>query len=168
MKDRIVIALVALGVGYLLFRGTAKIQPPRIVTQYDTVKVIDTQWVTKLKHDTVYKVNIVEKVTTSKPETVYVKSHPDTVSGILAVSVPKKVGDSTLVLGVKYIFQDSTLTHTHWQYQYWTPGPLRSLVVQPSGALSADFYNAPRACHEVRAAGVGAGAVTLLRLILGR
>lgn len=143
---------------------------PRIVTIHDTVKVIDTAWVTKLKHDTVYKTNITERITVTPPETIKVFVHPDTVSGIFAVSVGQHVGDSTLVLGAKYIWLDSLLLHSHWQYQYWTPGPLRSLVITPSGAPSVDFYKPVAECDmkcRLKIAGIGAATITLVRALLG-
>jgi len=137
--------LVAIGVGlgYSLLKPRTILTPPRIVTQYDTVKAIDTAWVTKLKHDTVYQTNIVERVTHAKPETVFVL--PQT-NGVSAVSVPEKYGDSTLVGGFSISRADSGYAITRWQYQYWTPGPLKSLALTPNGTPAVDFYAPPPTC----------------------
>jgi len=167
LRDFFLIAGGVLLAATILAKGRPTPTVPHIVTQYDTVKVIDTLWLTKLKHDTVYKDNIVERVTVSKPETIFV-FHP--LDGILAVSVPNKVGDSTLVLGYSYRSMDTAFVKQEWQYQYWTPGPLRSVTLSPSGAPSVDFYKPPQICtgkDKLRYAGEGALGITLLRTLLG-
>lgn len=161
IKNAIIVVLSIIAVRGLIPNSSPK-PIPTIITKYDTVQVIDTEWVTKLKHDTVYKTNIVEKVIASKPETVLVT--PDLV-GITALQAGKKPGDTTDVYGFQ--IADSGKVLSHWQYQFYSTGPLKS--VSMAGQKPAmDFYDPPRACHEVRAFGYGAAAITGLRLILGR
>jgi len=160
---------VACGVilGSLLFRHTSLPPVPRIVTQYDTVRQIDTLWLTKLKHDTVQKVNIVERVIRTPAETIY--KVPNLV-GLEALQIGEKRGDSTLAYGFLLQATDSAYTLSHWQYQYWTPGPLRSLRVTPTGAPAIVFDDPPPQCDLKCKAHWGAGfvaTVELLRLIFG-
>ena len=56
---------------------------PRIVTVWDTVRVIDTAWVTRLRRDTL-TVNVTERVTVTVPETLYVVPR---LTGVVAVAV---------------------------------------------------------------------------------
>jgi hypothetical protein len=136
---------------------------PTIVTRYDTVSmtefVHDTQWVTKLKHDTVYKVNIVEKVITTPPETLRVFY---TTSGVTALRVGEKFGDTTKVLSFTLAPKDSSPPRfllTRYQYNYFTPGPLASLALSPEGKPVVGFYDPPPVCNlSCRAKYTGAGA----------
>jgi len=160
------IAAVGILIAVWSHSGPTEPQIPRIVTVHDTVKAIDTLWITKLKHDTVQKVNIIEKVTVTKPETLY-KFIP--ISGLTALHVPNKWGDSTLAYGFRGAPLDSGYTLNYWQYQYWTPGPLRSLTVGPSGAVVTDFYKPPPTCDlkcKGKIAGVSAGITLLIKLLL--
>jgi hypothetical protein len=156
---------------FLLVRRGAQTPPiPRIVTIHDTVTRIDTQWITRLTHDTVTvykKQNIVERITVTKP--VFVKLLPQ-IAGLTALSVPQKTGDSTLAYGFRVMPSDSGYNTLNWQYQYWTPGPLRSLTVGPSGATVASFYDPPATCNlkcKGEWAAGGAVVITILRGLLG-
>jgi len=96
---------------------------PRIVTQYDTVKVLDTLWREKVRkevqHDTVFA----ERVVRTLPETVQVYHH----NGITFVHAGKKIGDSTLVGGREISVSPDGTWISNWQVQYWTGGPLHTL-----------------------------------------
>lgn len=163
------IALVCMIVVGVVGRRPELVPQPIIVTQYDTVRVLDTAWVTRLKHDTVYttKTNIVERVVTTPPETVFVV--PAT-SGLTAISVAPARGDSTLLLGFSIAPLDGTYVMTHWERQFWTPGPLRS--VRMIGATPAvQFDDPPPTCPlkcKARWAGSAVLVVELLRTVLGR
>ncbi len=158
---------VSVALGAIFFSKKTTTQIPRIITQYDTIKTIDTAWVTKLKHDTVYKINIVEKITVTPPETVKVLAP---TAGAVAVSVPKKIGDSTLIYGFRVLPADSGYLVNHWQYQYWTSGPFKSLVVGPSGATTVDFYRPMPTCGLKCKVKWGVGftlGIELVRIMLG-
>ena len=135
-------AVVGLALGLaLLLRSCFPVTVPgipRIHTQYDTVRVIDTAWVVRLRRDTI-KVNVVERVTVSVPETVYVMP---TIRGITALAAGKRVGDSTIVGGFTLEPLDSGYTRRNWMAQYYTLGPVRSLVVD-SVAPRITFYPPP-------------------------
>jgi hypothetical protein len=110
-------------------RRVEVIMPPRITTIHDTIRSLDTLWITKLKTktDTLYQ----ERITLSLPETVFVTPR---VWGLTALSVAPKVGDSTLAQGFSLEPGDSGQTvRMNWRVQWWTPGPLRALVVSPDG-----------------------------------
>lgn len=167
-KTEVLLAIaVVASLVFVFTRAPQQIPIPRIVTQYDTVRVIDTQWVTKLKHDTVYKVNIVERIVTTPPETVTVVPP---LNAVTAVSVGKQRGDSSLVLGVSVLPNDGTYTITRWERQYWTPGPLRS--IRMVGAVPAVvFDDPPPTCPlkcKARWAGGAVLVVELLRTVFGR
>jgi hypothetical protein len=115
--------------------------PPRIETQYDTVRIIDTAWLTKVRKDTI-KVNVVERVTVTVPETVFVI--PRKISGILGLSVGRNVGDSTLVYGFRIEKIDSGFETRNWQSQYYTLGPLKSLSLDSIPHLN--FYPFEKSC----------------------
>jgi len=168
-KAAIVGWCVAVGLGIvMLTRHTPPAPISRIVTEYDTVKVIDTAWVTRLTHDTVYQTNIVERVVRTPPETIRVV--PPLV-GVSAVAVPQKRGDSTLVLGFRLTPLDTGYAFARWQYQYWTPGPLKSIALTPDGTPAVAFYDPPPTC-DLRCKGkVARGAVVIaeiIRTLLGR
>jgi hypothetical protein len=110
---------------------------PRIVTQYDTVRTLDTAWVVRLRRDTV-RMNVTERVTVTVPETVYVAR---VWRGITAVSVGAQVGDSTLVQGFTAEPLDSGTAHRAWTVQFYTAGPLRSLVLDSLPRVT--FYDPP-------------------------
>jgi hypothetical protein len=160
-----VLLAVALGFWFLGTRsGSHEIPIPRIVTQYDTVKVIDTLWVTKLKHDTVYKVNIVERVVHTPPETVTVMPK---LSGVKDVWIAPKRGDSSLVYGFSVMPLDSAGRHyafTQWQYQYWTKGPLRSLNLV-NGTPAMTFDDPPPSCDLNCKAHVAGGAIVVFEIL---
>jgi hypothetical protein len=99
--------------------------PPRIETRYDTVRVLDTAWITRLKHDTL-TVNLTERVTVTVPETVLVVPR---LSGVVGISVGERVGDSTLVGGFTLAPADTGYEWRKWQVQFYTVGPLRSVVM---------------------------------------
>jgi hypothetical protein len=139
---------------------------PRIVTQYDTVRVIDTAWVTRLRRDTV-RVNVTERVTVTVPETLYVLPAPE--RGITAVSVGPKVGDSTLVAGFSLTPLDSGISRRGWQVQFYTLGPVKSLVLDSVPRIT--FYDPPppscrffcKLGHYALGASVGFGLASVLR-----
>lgn len=128
MKKWIPFAVAVLGLAWMLrslFPETREVvQRPRIVTMYDTVKAIDTTWITKVRkevqHDTVFA----ERVIVTPPETVYVGG---LYRGITFVNAGKKVGDSTLVKGWKIEIDTVGSRLSNWQVQYWTGGPLHTL-----------------------------------------
>lgn len=138
---------------------------PRIVTVWDTVKVIDTAWVTRLRRDTL-TVNVTERVTVTVPETLYVVPR---LTGVVAVAVGEKVGDSTLVGGFTIAPADSGYTRRGWQVQFYTLGPIRSLVVDSVPRLT--FYPPPpppcrffcKAGHYAVGIALGAGIVAVLK-----
>lgn len=114
--------------------------PPRIVTQYDTLRVLDTAWMVKLRHDTV-KINVVERVTVTVPETVRVV--PD-LTGLTALQIAPKVGDSSLAAGFTVAHDSSGYLLNRWQTQLYTLGPLKSLTVRAGGMIGAQFYDPPK------------------------
>lgn len=156
----VIAAIIAVG---LTTRQKPLVPQPRIVTQYDTVRVLDTTWVTRLKHDTVYtvKTNIVERVVTTPPETVFVVP---ALSALTAISVAPKRGDSTLLLGVSITPLDGTYVMTHWERQFWTPGPLRSVrMIGPTPAVQ--FDDPPPTCSLKCKAEWATGAVLFVQLL---
>lgn len=160
--------LLAFALGWLVFRRSAAPAVPRIVTQYDTVRTIDTAWVTRLKHDTVYRVNVVERVTHTPPETVY---RVPSLTGLLALAVGQRVGDSTLLLGFHVQPDSVRYAITRWQYQYWTSGPLKSVGFTATGTPAVDFYPAPPTCDwrcKAQWSGAAVLAFELVRAALGR
>lgn len=167
------IAVIAIG-GALVLRSLFPVTvpgAPRIVTQYDTVTVIDTAWRVRLRRDTV-KVNVTERVVITIPETVFVMTP---LKGITAVSVGARVGDSTLVGGFSFEpLVDSGWTKRSWQAQYYTLGPLKSLVLDTSMAAPAiNFFDYPgkpcgRWCklgHYLLGGSVGAGTTAVVCLL---
>jgi hypothetical protein len=138
---------------------------PRIRTVWDTVRVIDTAWVTRIRHDTL-KVNVTERITITVPETLYVVPRVD---GVTAVAVGEQVGDSTLVAGFTVTPADSGYTRRGWQVQFYTLGPIKSLVVDSVPRLT--FYPPPpkpcrffcKAGYFVKGAALGAGIVAVLK-----
>lgn len=163
-----VLLAIAIGFWFLGTRsGSHEIPIPRIVTQYDTVKVIDTKWITKLQHDTVYKENIVEKVIHTPPETILVVPQ---LSGVKDLWIAPKRGDSSLVFGFTVKPSGKAYTLTQWQYQYWTKGPLRSLNLV-NGTPAMTFDDPPPSCDlnckEHWAAG-GIIVFEILRAAFGR
>ena len=164
------IILLAVG-GFILLRSlfpktVTVVGAPRIVTQYDTVKVIDTAWVTRLRRDTL-KVNVTERVTITVPETIYVL--PRVERGITAVAVGEHVGDSTLVGGFTLTPLDSGISRQAWTVQFYTLGPVKSLVLDSLPRLT--FYAPPKpSCgvfcklgHYVIGASVGFGLAAILK-----
>lgn len=124
-----------------LFPKTVTVaSPPRITTVHDTVRVVDTAWVTKLRRDTI-RVNVVERVTVTVPEMVFVVPP---LRGITGVTVAPKVGDSTLVAGFALSPLDTGYALNAWTARFYTLGPLKSLVIDPAvTAPRIDFYDPP-------------------------
>ena len=137
----ILVVIVAIIARSLFPKTVEKQLPPivRIQTQYDTVQTVDTLWKDKLRvvHD---MVNLVERVVVSVPETVRVL--PRTV-GVTAVSVPPKFGDSALVTGFDITPTDSVYLKRMWTAQYFTTGPLRSLIMD-SVPPKVEFFPPPK------------------------
>jgi hypothetical protein len=145
-----VVALLMLGVAVGLALILRNLFPktvastPRIRTVYVTVPSgkIDTLWRVKLQRDARAEWErdslrtLLERLTTTLPETVYVAPR---VSGMLAFHAGEKVGDSTLVGGFTLEPLDSGYTRRDWLAQFYTAGPVRSLVVD-SGVPRITFY----------------------------
>lgn len=110
--------------------------PPRIETHYDTVtaRQLDTlwRWRAKLVRDARAEYardslrTLLERLTTSVPETVRVVTDLD---GVTALAVGEYVGDSTLVAGFSLARLDTGYAFRRWQAQFYTTGPLKSLVL---------------------------------------
>lgn len=113
--------------------------PPRIETHYDTVtaRQLDTLWRWREKlvrdaraeHERDSLRTLLERSTTSVPETVFVVTDLD---GITALAVGANVGDSTLVAGFSLARLDTGYAFRRWQDQFYTTGPLKSLVLDGS------------------------------------
>jgi hypothetical protein len=139
---------------------------PRIVTQYDTVRALDTAWVVRLRRDTV-RVNVTERITVTVPETLYVL--PTSMHGMTAIAVGAKVGDSTLVAGFTLQPLDTGMTRRDWRVQFYTLGPVKSLVLDSLPRIT--FYPPPaKACtffckagHYVIGGAVAAAIVSVLK-----
>lgn len=136
-------------------------RPPRIVTVWDTVQVVDTAWVQRLRVDTV-KVNVLERVTVTVPETLYVFP---TVHAIVGASFGQKVGDSSLVAGYSLAPVDSLFLRRNWVAQFYTLGPARSLVMDGSVPRMTFYDPPPKGCDfwcslgkYVTGGTIGAGA----------
>jgi len=114
--------------------------PPRIVTQYDTVRTLDTAWITQTRHDTI-KINVTERVTVTVPETIYAAPR---VRGISALRAGEHIGDSTIVGGFTLEPLDSGYTRRDWLVQFYTLGPVRSLVVDSVPRIT--FYPPAQNC----------------------
>lgn len=164
--------VLVLGAAFL-FRSKPVPPIPQIVTKYDTVTKIDTQWVKKLSHDTLYKHDtvVVEKKVTQVPETTKVFI---TETGVTAVKVGEHRGDTTNVLFFSTAADDTakgTFIKKKYLWQSYTAGPLKSLVVLSPTQLAVDYYDPPKACHEIQYAAkgavAGAGLIVLLRAALG-
>ena len=139
---------------------------PRIVTQYDTVRVIDTAWITRLRRDTL-KVNVTERVTVTVAETLWVVPRLD---GATALAVGEQVGDSTLVGGFSLAPADTGYAFRRWQVQFYTLGPVRSLVMDGSTPRVTFYPPPPKPCrffckvgYFVKGAALGAGIVAVLK-----
>lgn len=158
-----VVVLVAFGliVRTLFPKRVEVVRPPRIVTVYDTVKSIDTAWITRLRVDTV-KVNVLERVTVTVPETLWVFP---SISAIVGASFGQRVGDSSLVAGFSIEPVDSALVHRTWVASFYTLGPVKS-VVMDGNQPRLNFYDSPpRGCdfwctmgHYLTGSAIGAGA----------
>lgn len=156
----VVLVVAAALAGRALFPKTVKVPtPPRIVTQYDTVEVIDTTWVTRVVHDTVKAKPLpAEKVVVTVP--VYVERAPKLV-GITALSIAQAIGDSSLAVGFSLAPQDSGYALRRFTSQHYTTGPLRSLVLGADGLPRLSFYDpVPPPCtlgDKVEYGGIGGG-----------
>lgn len=125
----VLVVAAALVIRDLFPKKVQVITPPRIVTVFDTVRALDTVWITKLRKqtDTLYQ----ERVTLSLPETVFVSPR---LWGLTALQVAPKIGDSTVAQGFSIEPGDSGQTlMMGWRVQWWTPGPLQALIVTPGG-----------------------------------
>lgn len=157
----VLLLVVAIGLG-LMFRSMwpkTVASAPRIITQFDTVKVLDTAWVTRIRRDTI-KVNVVERVVVTVPETIYVAPR---VRGITAFHAGQNVGDSTIVGGFTLEPLDSGYTRREWLVQFYTLGPVRSLVTDSVPRIT--FYPPVTSCGRwcslkkyLLGGSVGAGA----------
>jgi hypothetical protein len=170
----VLLGAVALGavLGATTFKRTVVKQlPPRIVTQHDTVRQIDTlwkvQWRDKVKHDTV---NVVEKVTVTVPETVQVVPK---LTGLTSLIVGTSIKDSTLMEGFTIQpAESSKVAVRRWVGQYYTSGPLSALFVDsvPPQVHFGTFPEPPR-CSITNGglsyAGKGAAVVEILRIVFG-
>lgn len=173
MKNWILLLAViftAFGFGMILRSLFPKTVPgvPRITTVYDTVRVLDTAWITRIRRDTI-KVNVTERVVVTVPETIYVAPR---VQGIRAFHAGEKVGDSTIVGGFTLEPLDSGYTRRDWLVQFYTLGPIRSLVVDSVPRITFYPYVAPcgRGCSLKKyllggsvGAGLGLLACTVTR-----
>jgi hypothetical protein len=100
--------------------------PPRIVTRHDTTRILDTLWRVRWRETVRWDTLPPEVITiTAKPETVYVGAPP--LLGLSVLSVPAKVGDSTVAEGFRVTASDSGYIRSDWRIQWWTPGPLKAL-----------------------------------------
>ena len=157
------IVLVAFGlmVRTLFPKHIDVVRAPRIVTHWDTVRVLDTAWITRLRIDTV-KINVLERVTVTVPETLYACPQ---LAAITAVSAGARVGDSSIVGGFTLTPLDSGYARRAWIAQFYTLGPVRS-VVMDGDRPRMNFYDPPpRGCgfwcalgHYVTGGTIGAGA----------
>lgn len=167
----VVTAALAVALGFTLGHKSTSPSIPTIVTKYDTVTVTefkrDTQFIVKLKTDTVYKVNVVERVITAPPETIHVFH---ALSGITGVNAGQKFGDTTKVVSFKLAEKDTTPVATFLLtknlYTYYTPGPVQAVFLTDSGTPHVTFGDKFPVCHPLQNAAEGAGAIILLRLIL--
>lgn len=144
------------------------LSPVRIALQVDTVATIDTLWRTKLQRttDTLW----LTRVEIQKPETVY---RVPPLVGLTGLSVAS-VGDTSRALGFRLTPIDTGYTIGSWSAQWYTPGPLKALVVPAAGFPQAEFGPAPRECgfgcvlkHYLTGAAVGGGA-TAIACAVGR
>jgi len=137
----ILLALVAIVAIRELFPKRVRIVlPPRIITVHDTVRHLDTAWVTRIRRQT-DTVNLVERVTVTVAETLHVC--PGAI-GLTALEVGRRVGDSTLAHGFVLKSESAGMIRRRWQAQIWTAGPLRSLVLD-SLPPRLSFYDPPPA-----------------------
>ncbi len=136
--------------------------PPRIVTVHDTVRALDTAWITRVRHDTV-QINVVERVTVTVPETVRVAP---ALTGLTALVVGARVGDSTIAGGFSVASTGTGYVLDRWQTQLYTLGPIKSVAVDAGGGVAAQFYDAPKppcgplcvAKHYLVGAAIGYGS----------
>ena len=142
------------------------VQPPRIRLQIDTVATIDTVRLTEeiirtTRPDTVW----LERLTVTPPETVMVVPP---LAGLTALIVAPRVGDSSVAQGFRVVPADSGYAFTRWEAQWYTPGPLRSLVIDGGLPRAAFGPPPPRACgpwcklgHYVTGGAVVGGATAI-------
>lgn len=159
----LVVALLgfAIMVRTLFPKRVEVIRPPRIITVWDTVRTIDTTWLTRVRHDTV-KINVLERVVVTVPETILVV--PQTV-GITAASIGAKPGDSSLVAGFSLTPVDSGYERRAWTAQFFTLGPVKSISLN-GDRPQMNFYDPPpKGCgfwctlgHYATGAAVGTAA----------
>lgn len=135
MKDSRLWMAVTCGAIILAFggwcRGPEEVERivPRIHTVHDTVTLenFDTAWVERVREVTrVDTINLTEVVTVAVPETVTVVPR---IACATSLDVPPTWGDSTMIGGLRIDPMGSDYTLTKWQAQYFTTGPLRSVMV---------------------------------------
>lgn len=168
----VVLAAFVVAIGFALivrsvFPKTVA-SPPRIRTVYDTVRALDTVWIQRLRRDTI-KINVTELVRVTVPETIYVAPR---VRGITGFHAGKRIGDSTIVGGFTLEPLDSGYTRRDWLVQFYTMGPVRSLVTDSVPRITFYPYVPPcgRGCSIKKyllggsvGAGLGLLACTVTR-----
>lgn len=133
MKSDRIWMLVTCGAIIIAFggwcRGPVEIERivPRIRTVHDTVLQLDTAWVERVREVLrVDTINLTEVVTLTVPETVTVVPR---IACATSLDVPPAWGDSMMVGGLRIEPGDSSYILTKWQAQYFSTGPLRSMLV---------------------------------------
>ena len=144
--------------------------PPVIVTHYDTTRAPpDSVFIKGPKTVTTDTVQLIETVTLHDTVTVYVgadTTQRPAIWPILSVTVGKARGDTTRT--ATFSLRSGVTTTS----SIWTPGPLRGAWTDSVGVPRLDFYP-PVVCaatfgEKVKYGAIGAGVITLGRLLLGK
>ena len=167
----LLVAVTIAGMIWILTKPTpvAPPRPPAVII-HDTVRTIDTitlrREITKvLPADTVW----LTREVVSAPETVQVV--PPLI-GLTALHQPKAIGDTGYAFG--YMVRPLGAAHyslRSWADSWVSPGPLGTVTLDSTG-LNVGFWPPPAPpCtirDDIKWAGIGAGSITLLRLLLGK
>ncbi len=164
-------------VGKFIFPRREIRQIPQIVTEWDTVTVLDTAWVTDIREvrDTVTlvrRVTVRDTVETVVTVTDTIIAFPP-VWGMRAVNVPLEWGDTMKVLGFELRGEGDRVTSRDWQADIFVAGPLESLLVD-SLPPKVTFHPMPdppctfwcKRKHEAIGAGIAVAILGSIALIV--
>lgn len=139
-------AVAGLAAGLVFREACPKVErevihtPPEIITRWDTVTQIDTQWVTKLRVQR-ETINLTREVRVMVPETI---AHVPAVVGASAVQAPLGYGDTARVFGFKLgPAGEGRGEWQTWESRHFVTGPFRSLILDSIPPV-VSFWPLPR------------------------
>lgn len=169
----VVIGVGIVGLAWAMWPPKTVYTPPEIVTRWDTIAVLDTAWIDRVRIDTI---NLTREVLVQRTDTVLLARVDtvwalDPIVGINAVSVGEEWGDTTRIAGFKLTAESDTLRLRRWQTTHFTAGPLGGIVVDSIPPLVWFHPMPPDPCRfgcKAKIAGIGGltGAAVALLLVL--